>query len=140
MIFRTEAQKKDQALSWRRFDRSFFASGACHVLAHEFLKRTRALEFRPLMIEPDPGFRGGHVFASNGAVVFDYHGWSDHAKFIDHYFAKIIRFFPGWSGKVVDVSDDFWSDAWFQRTVSCKPFQYYCDPTGRANAFIDRHL
>ena len=38
MIFRTEAQKKDQALSWRRCDRTFFASGACHVLAREFLR------------------------------------------------------------------------------------------------------
>lgn len=140
MIFRTDAQKRDLFGSWRRFDRAFFASGACHVLAYEFLKRPEADGFRPLMVEPDFGFRGAHVFASNGQWVFDYHGWSSHSKFVDHYLGKISRIFPDWSGKVTDISRDFWSEAWFARTGSRRPTQYHFDPTERTNAFIDRFL
>lgn len=140
MIFRTDAQKRDLVGSWRRFDRAFFASGACHVLAHEFLKRPEADGFRALMFEPDPGFRGGHVFASNGRWVFDYHGWSSHPKFVDHYLGKISQIIPGWSGKVADISRDFWSEAWFARSGSRRLAQFHLDPTERANAVIDRVL
>jgi hypothetical protein len=137
MIFRTDTQKKDLAASWHRFDRSFFAAGACHVLAHEFLKRTGAGSFRPYAIVPEAGFRGGHVFASDGALVFDYHGWSAHTNFVDHYFRKIKRIFPGWHGGLFDISRDFWSEKWFAETNSRQPHQYHLDPTARANAFID---
>lgn len=139
MIFRTDAQKKDLVASWFRFDRSFFASGACHVLTHEFLKRDGVAGFRPYMILPAAGYRGSHVFASDGSLAFDYHGWSNHTLFLDHYFRKIQRIFPGWQGNLVDIARDFWSDRWFSETCSMKPHQYYTDPTERANAFIDRY-
>ena len=140
MLFRTEEQKKDLAGSWRRFDRSFFAAGACHVLAHEFLRRPQAGEFRPFMIVPEDGFRGSHVFASNGSVVFDYHGWSQHTQFVEHYFRKINRMFPGWRGALADISSDFWTQKWFTDTGSRQLHQYFVDPTQRANLFIDRYL
>lgn len=140
MIFRTDAQKKDLVASWLRFDRSFFASGACHVLAHEFLQRKDARGFRPYMILPERGFRGGHVFVRNGSLAFDYHGWSNHAVFVNHYFRKIKRIFPGWRGDLVDISREFWTQAWFVETYSSQPHQYHSDPTARANAFIDRYI
>ena len=40
-LMRTPAERKDQALSWARPDRAFFAAGACHVLAFRFLKLHR---------------------------------------------------------------------------------------------------
>ena len=140
MIFRTDAQKKDLVGSWNRFDRAFFASGACHVLTHEFLKRPQADGFRPMAVEPDTGFRGAHVFASNGRWVFDYHGWSAHPKFVEHYLTRVSRIFSGWTGRVTDISGEFWSDAWFERTCSRRPAQFYIDPTRRANEFVDRTL
>ncbi len=140
MLFRTDAQKRDLVASWHRPDRSFFASGACHVLTHEFLRRSESDGFRPYMIEPEAGFRGGHVFASNGATVFDYHGWSKHDRFVEHFIRKVGRIFPGWRGALADISVDFWTPEWFEKTNSRIPRQYHLDPTARANAFIDRHL
>ena len=140
MLFRTHAQKEDLAGSWRRFDRAFFASGACHVLAHQFLQRSRMSKFRPYMVIPEPGFRGSHVFVSDGALVFDYHGWSRHAHFVDHYLRKIRRIFPGWRGAVADISCDFWTQSWFERTWSRQPHDYFVDPTERANSFVDRYI
>lgn len=138
MLFRTEAQKRDQAWNWNRGDRAFFASGACHVLAHEFLRRREAQGFSPWEIAPAAGFRGSHVFASDGDVVFDYHGWSRHAAFVEHHVRKLGRFFPGWHGDVREISGTFWTEEWFATSQSRRPSQYYRDPTARANAFIDR--
>jgi len=139
MLFRTPAQKADLAWSWHRGDRAFFAAGACHVLAHEFLLTSAGRDFRPIMIQPDPGFRGGHVFVSNGATAFDYHGFSAHEAFVTHYRRKIQRFFPGWRGTVVDISAAFWTDLWFVQTNHRRPEQFYLDPTDRARRFIARH-
>ena len=140
MLFRTEEQKKDLIASWHRQDRAFFAAGACHVLAYEFLKRAEAQGFRAFMIKPELGFRGGHVFASNERVAFDYHGWSDHQNFIGHFLRKIQRVFPGWRGSIVDISKDFWSEKWFLDTNSREPHHYHIDPTERANSFINRFM
>ena len=140
MIFRTERQKRDLEAGWRRFDRSFFASGACHILTHEFLKRGEFKDFHPYSIVPESDFRGSHVFASDGILVFDYHGWSDYSNFMDHYFQKIKRIFPGWRGGLFDISQHFWSEKWFTDTCSRRPHQYYIDPTERANAFIELYI
>ena len=139
MLFRTAAQKADLKGSWECNDRAFFAAGACHVLAHEFLRTEAGRGFRPIMILPDPGFRGSHVFASNGATVFDYHGFSAHGPYVDHYVRKIARFFPDWRGQFIDITDTFWTDAWFATSQHRQPHQYYRNPTERARRFIARH-
>jgi hypothetical protein len=94
MIFRTEAQKKDQALSWKRRDRAFFASGACHILTYVFLQEHGDHGFRPYLILPRYGFRGNHVYAATEDTVFDYHGFSAKTCFLEHYFRKLKRFSP----------------------------------------------
>lgn len=137
MVFRTEAQKKDQALSWQRGDRAFFASGACHILAHVFLQECAHQKYRPFMILPNSGFRGGHVYAASDDTVFDYHGFSVKAHFLEHYFRKMKRFFPGWSATVFEVRD-FMSPA-FLREFNCRaPSQYWADPLPRAKVFVQR--
>jgi hypothetical protein len=137
MIFRSETQKGDQALSWQRGDRAFFASGACHILAHVFLQEYADQEYRPYMILPNAGFRGSHVYAANEDTVFDYHGFSVKAHFLEHYFRKMKRFFPGWSATIFVVRD-FMSPA-FLREFNCRaPNQYFADPLPRARAFVQR--
>ena len=140
MLFRTPAQKADLKWSWERCDRAFFAAGACHVLAHEFLKTETGRAFHPVMILPDAGFRGGHVFCSAGATVFDYHGFSSHESYVAHFRRKITRFFPGWRGQLLDITDTFWTNDWFKACQHRRPEQYYHDPNERARRFINRHL
>ncbi|MBK8857661.1 MAG: hypothetical protein IPN11_08250 [Opitutaceae bacterium] len=136
MIFRTPAQKSDLEWSWARGDRAFFAAGACHILARAFLTNPIGHGFKPMMIVPGAGFRGGHVFATDGTTVFDYHGFSSHARFLAHYFAKISRIFPGWQGNVLDITDTFWTDDWFDVLQMRRPHQYHRDPSERAAVFV----
>jgi hypothetical protein len=137
MIFRTEAQKKDQVLSWRRGDRAFFASGACHILAHVFLQEYGAQGYRPYLILPDSGFRGRHVYAATEDRVFDYHGFSAKANFLEHYFRKMKRFLPGWTATIVELND-FMTPSFFQQFNCRAPSQYLIDPQPRAKAFVQQ--
>jgi len=42
MFRRTPEERADQEVSWRRTDQAFFAAGACHILAWEFVARNPA--------------------------------------------------------------------------------------------------
>ncbi len=137
MIFRTEAQKKDQALSWKRGDRSFFASGACHILTHVFLQDPGAGKYRPYVIQPRDGLRGSHIYAATDDTVFDYNGFSQKERFLEHYFCKIKRFFPGWDATIIELSD-FMTPAFFSKFNYRAPHQYFADPLPRAKTFIQR--
>lgn len=138
MIFRSEEQKRDQIQSWNRPDRSFFAAGACHILAAAFLEAYSHSGFQAFQIVPKPGFRGTHVFVSNGNRIFDYHGFSEHDRYIIHYFAKIRRFFPPWDGDVIRLdcspTDFFFCQKYNHRL----PEQYLHDPRPRAQAYLTR--
>ena len=136
MIFRTDEQKADPEWLWHRTDRSFFAAGACHMLAHQFLKMNEGDGFHPMMVIPDSGFRGSHVFSSDGQVVFDYHGFSNHERFVAHYAIVIRRFFPDWRGSILDISDTFWTEGWFTQFPHRRLCQFSHDPTERARLFV----
>lgn len=135
MIFRTEAQKKDQTLSWRRGDRAFFASGTCHILTHVFLQQYADQGYRPYMICPETGFRGEHVYSASKDTAFDYHGFSDRTVFEAHYFRKMKRLFPGWNAAIIEL-EDFMTPSFFRRFHCRAPDQYFSDPLPRAKAFV----
>ncbi len=139
MLFQTEAQKRDLLWSWNRGDRAFFQAGACHVLADTFLRRFPDAGFRPLMIRPHPGFRGGHIVAASLAVIFDWHGFSDRERYLAHYFRKLRQFYPGWNATVFEL-DDFMTPAFFLEFNHRAPAQYFRDPVPRAEAFVSRLL
>jgi hypothetical protein len=136
MIFRTEEQKRDPVRSWYRSDRSFFAAGACHILAGAFLETYPNTGFNPQLISPHPGLPGSHVFVSNGEIVFDYHGISKHHDFLSHYFTKIRRFFPRWQGEIIRLKESPISES-FCRTYNHRlPSQYLHNPLPRAFSFL----
>ena len=96
--------KKDPHRRWALPDRSFFACGACHILAHVFLGRYPASGHRALWIRPGTGFAGNHiVVASDEGWVFDYHGYSERNAFMAHTFGKARRWWPGWHASLVEV-------------------------------------
>jgi hypothetical protein len=77
---RTRAEMADPTLSWARPDRDFFAAGACHILAWTMLEARPGSGLRPVGLrragEPGPF----HVIAADGAMAFDYAGWTPRAE------------------------------------------------------------
>ena len=89
------AIKDDPARRWALPDRVFFACGACHILAFAFLERYPRAGFKPIWMKPRAGYTGNHVFVTNGATAFDYHGYCDEHMLIAHAQAKAGRWWPG---------------------------------------------
>ena len=92
------------------------------------------------MICPEAGFRGSHVFVTNYRLVFDYHGFSSEAFFIDHYFKKMQRFFPDWRASLVELTMSPVSEEFCSRFNHRRPDQFYEDPRPRAFKYVHRHL
>jgi hypothetical protein len=138
MIFRTEEQKHDLVRSWHRPDRPFFAASACHVLAAAFLEVYPNAGFHSLLILPGPGLRGSHVVVSDGQTVFDYHGFSEHHRFLSHYSARIWRFFPRWHGKLIRLEGSPIGVPFCRRYNHRLPSQYPHDPLPRAFSYLAR--
>ncbi|MEU7137850.1 hypothetical protein ABZ942_00220 [Nocardia sp. NPDC046473] len=72
---RTPLERADEHLSWHRDDQSFFAAGACHILAYAFLE-IHPGEFRPIGLWPNGADDPCHVYASDGRWAFDHCGWT----------------------------------------------------------------
>jgi len=138
VIFRSAEQKQDVAGSWHRPDRPFFAAGACHILATAFLDSYPNSGYRPFLLLPDPGFRGTHVFVSNGKLIFDYHGYTDYDRYFRHHQKKIHRFFPSWRGQVLALKVSPIDESFCREYSHRLPSQYLHDPLPRALAYLKR--
>ncbi|HLZ14942.1 MAG TPA: hypothetical protein VKQ34_03020, partial [Candidatus Saccharimonadales bacterium] len=77
---RTDAEYRDPFLAWKRSDKAFFASGACHILAHMFLSLHFDEGFKLIYIRPKGKHPGNHLYASNDTWAFDFNGWTREAE------------------------------------------------------------
>jgi hypothetical protein len=137
-----KAIKDDPARRWALPDRVFFACGACHILAYAFLERYPDAGFRPIWIKPHAGFTGNHIVATDGAVAFDYHGYSSLPKLIAHARTKAGRWWPGWEAELIELPVDVLVSERKSRTYDGlwlrEPRQFLHDALPRARAFLGR--
>lgn len=73
---RTQAERVDQLLSWKRSDQAFFAAGACHVLAWVAVDRYASAGFGIVGLRQLGEPYVSHVIISNGRWAFDHDGWT----------------------------------------------------------------
>jgi hypothetical protein len=136
------AVKNHPARRWALPDRVFFACGACHILAFAFLERYPHSGFKPIWIKPGKGYTGNHIFVSNGATAFDYHGYSDVRKLMTHTRAKAGRWWPGWTAELVELPHDVLvsevKSKQFDGLWLREPGQFLRDALPRARAFLAR--
>ena len=132
--------KEDPIKRWNLPDRTFFACGACHILAHAFLEKFPEMGFLPFWIKPMPGFTGNHVFVSDGQILFDYHGYSSIEIFLAHYFSKARRFFPGWDAELIPVTTSLISreDSKKIGMDIREPEQYLYNALPRAHKYLNK--
>lgn len=82
IVTRTAEERNDPFLAWEMTDRRFFASGACHILAHTFLMLHHNEDFVLTRILPTAPGGGNHYFASDGERMFDFMGWSREVEYL----------------------------------------------------------
>lgn len=72
---RTQAERDDQLLSWRRADRAFFAAGACHILAWTCRELFPAQPIGIAAVRATDEEQVFHTFATWKDWAFDHCGW-----------------------------------------------------------------
>jgi hypothetical protein len=134
--------KRDPEKRWALPDRVFFACGACHILAYAFLEKHGSSDMQALWIRPDPGFTGNHIFVSAQGWAFDYHGYSERKRFLDHTWKRARRWWPGWGATLIELPPDVLiSEAKSRRYESLwlrEPKQFLHDAMPRARAYLNR--
>jgi hypothetical protein len=139
---RTPGSKRDPVKQWALPDKVFFAAGACHILAYAFLEAYPQSGFQPLWIRPIPGHTGNHIVVVRGAVVFDYHGYSNWPTHWAHTKRRANQFWAGWDADIVAVHREaLVSNAEAQMYAGLlmkEPSHYLFDPLPRARKYLQR--
>lgn len=135
-LMRTPAEREDQALSWARPDRAFFAAGACHVLAFRFRELHRHEPWELVHIRPHDGFMGSHVYVTDGKWAFDFNGWTQEQHLLEETARRCRARWPDWDFERVPLVvslEQFCADNRHRL-----PNEYAFDPLPRADAYISQ--
>lgn len=137
--------KKDMAMRWALPDRVFFACGACHILAYAFLDRWGGPEAHAVWIKPAEGHTGNHIFVDlhdGSGRAFDYHGYADTDRLIEHYWKRARQTHPGWDATLHGLPADVLISEAKSRTYDGlwlrEPGQFLHDALPRAHRYLDR--
>lgn len=123
---------------WNRPDRIFFGFGACHILTGVYLNTSPLPGFFGERIIPQDGFTGSHIYATDGHVAFDYHGYSLLKNLQAHYWRGWSLRYPGWDANIQRVDFPLLDTVELNKRKHLGPDQYFGDPVERARNFIDR--
>jgi hypothetical protein len=132
-------KKHDPVRRWGLPDRVFFGHGACAILAGVFLRDQSLPGFHAERIIPGEGFSGNHIYATDGQVAFDYHGYSRRSRLLIHHTAQWAAASPeGWNCALERVDFDLLDTVDLNRRKMLGPDQYLNDPIARAQEFLGR--
>jgi len=103
---RTPEERADPFLSWKRDDKAFFASGACHILSFFFTILYPDNGYEIIFIKPKNRLPGSHVYVKSGDWAFDFNGWSKEAELLNVTEGAYGKQYPGWGYEKIVVKDD----------------------------------
>ena len=102
---RTPQERRDSFLSWQRDDKAFFATEACHILAHMFLSLHGEEGYSLIYIRPKDDLPGIHLYASNGIWAFDFNGWTREEELLTETRAAYTAVYPDWDFERIVIKD-----------------------------------
>jgi hypothetical protein len=132
--------KKDPQRRWNLPDRIFFGYGACHILAGAFLERPPLAGFHAERIIPGEGFWGNHIYVTDGAIAFDYHGYSSRERLLEHHRKGWSGLHKGWNCTIEHVDFHLLDTDELNQRKMLGPDQYLHNPVPRARRFIERRI
>ncbi|AAV94668.1 hypothetical protein KQ247_15715 [Ruegeria pomeroyi] len=138
MYWPKPGSKRDLKKRWQKPDRIFFGFGACHILCGAYLKWPPLEGFYAEQILPASGFPGSHIYATDGVVSFDYHGYALRENLLRHYEAGWQARYPGWTGRIELVDFDLLDTTALNMRKFWGPDQYPGDALKRAYNSIAR--
>lgn len=128
--------KKHPEKRWNRTDRVFFGFGACHILAGVYLEDAPLDGFYGEWIVPVEGYSGHHMYVTNGAIAFDYHGYSRRENLLTHYRNGWSERYAGWSANIKRIDFPLLETVELNKRNHLGPDQFFGDPVTRARQFL----
>lgn len=128
---RTQAERDDQLLSWRRPDRAFFAAGACHILAWTCRELYPDQSIGIAAIRATDEEQVFHTFATWNDWAFDHCGWHSSDALV-----RVNQDSVGYPLVRVEITSDL--DSFCDQHYHRMPHQYHDDPRPRARAYVRR--
>ena len=123
---------------WLQRDRGFFGFGACHILAGVFLEDPPLDGFYGEWIVPSEGFTGTHIYVTNGALAFDFHGYSFRKNLLKKYWRGHQKRCPDWTALIQKTDFLLLDTTELNKRDHLGPDQFFEDPRPRAKQFIAR--
>lgn len=140
----TPEQSQNPAAAWNRDDETFFAAGACHLLAYAFHWLHPHQGYDIIYLEPQGDYPSDHVYIYRPADKLyrqawglDFAGWTPEAELLAVMHADYTRRYPGWSFK--------------RRVITRLPLETFCrrhrhrlpadflqPPWPRTHAYLER--
>lgn len=102
---RSPAERRDPFVAWQREDKAFFASGACHILAHMFLSLHTGEGFELIYVRPKRNLPGNHMYASNGIWAFDFNGWTPEEELLTVTRGAYQKAYKGWDFERIVIKE-----------------------------------
>jgi hypothetical protein len=131
---RTPAEYRDPFLSWERDDKSFFAAGACHILAYLFCQLHSDTSYQRILISPHKGYFGHHMYVTDGTWALDYAGWTMEAELLEETERAMDTMQPQWSCDRLVIAEDIET---FCSAHNHRPPSHFPDlPWRRAYAYL----
>ncbi|WVX50893.1 hypothetical protein ROLI_039930 [Roseobacter fucihabitans] len=128
--------KNDPEKRWYQSDRVFFGFGACHILAGVFLEDPPLEGFYGEWIVPAKGYSGTHIYATNGVLAFDFHGYSYRENLLAKYWRGQQKRCPDWAATIIEIDFHLLDTAELSKRKHLGADQYFNDPRPRAKQFI----
>lgn len=128
--------KKHPERRWNQPDRAFFGFGACHILAGVFLEQTPFKGFFGEWIIPNDGFSGTHMYATNGQISFDFHGYTLRETLLARYWKRYRLQDPAWEAQIQKIDFPLLDTQELNARKHLGPDQFFDDPIPRAKRFI----
>ncbi|MBC86730.1 MAG: hypothetical protein CL677_06075 [Bdellovibrionaceae bacterium] len=140
MIFITDEVKNDPIERWNLPDEVFFAAGACHILAYAFLQKYADKNFKAIWIKPAKGYRGNHIFVTDGNTVFDFEGVSSYETYIEQIEAKLTSIFYQWNYELIEIDEHILISEQESKKIEGlwlrQPDQFLHNALPRANTYL----
>ena len=103
-----------------------------------FLERFSNVGWSAIWVKPWEGFRGSHVFATNGKIAFDYHGYTVHDRLLKHHEKTHTSLYAGWRADIIHVDFSLLDTKELNSRNMRGPDQYTGDAIERTNCYLDR--
>jgi hypothetical protein len=93
-------------------------------------------EYKVVHIRPRPGYRGVHIYVTNGLWAFDHCGWTEEAELLATMKAYNSKLYPKWDYDLQVVTVDL--ETFCKQNNHRLPWQFAYLPWDRAYNFVSQ--